>query len=937
MRRSLAVNPTERADEVTEEPEPPDSLLEALAATPGGEVLARGTVLDEQYRILRVLGEGGMGVVYLARDLRLARDVAVKLGNEQSSSSFGRLAREALALAQLSHPNVVVIHQVGEIDGRAYVAMEYVPGGTAREWCRDRRGWREIVALYVAAGQGLAAAHAAGLVHRDFKPDNVLVGGDGRPRVADFGLAHAGEVASPASAAGATQAGARAGTPAYMAPEQALGGAVDARADQYAFCASLWEALLGVRPFADAAPREALAPALREEPRRPGHARVPRHVEAALRRGLRGEADARWPSLGPLLAELRRDPARRRARVALAAGGVFAGALALGMAATSRRADAAAACAGATAELTSVWNAARAIQLRATEVRRGAADEVIAAVDRWGSEWRAGYRAVCEAGLGAWSAQLHDRGVACLAQRKRQLATTVDVLATAAGASPDRAVEALPSPAACSDPAYLTASVPPPGDPARAALVRVAQAELTRVRALTLVGDVPRARSVLAAVATMVELAGYPPLAAQLDLERGRTTLMYGDDRASLELLQRAYFAARMARDCELAAAAASEATVALIDLSRDRDASDWARLAVVEAEVAAAPQAELAALRAVAAASLIGSDLSRAVGDASRYVDQARRYANAGLGDALVLRAQALDRVGDAARALADLDEADRLQLARHGASAPARSTIATTRSMILNRARRFDEAIASARDGLAIAAQTEQSDGALIGGALSALGAALKDAGRLDEALAVMDRSLAESRAHDGEHSYNFASDLNNRADLLDVMRRLDDALAQWQRAGEVFREVVGPEAIEVAMVEHNVAKALIGAGRPAEASAPAGRALAIVEHHPESSLYGTALVAVGVAEVGRRSWRAAKDALTRGLARVDASDRVWRGRAQLGLAQVALAERDPVTARALAAQARDLLSTAGLPNAAAVAGRIAAGRVRPEDLER
>ncbi|MCW5809037.1 MAG: serine/threonine protein kinase, partial [Deltaproteobacteria bacterium] len=242
---------------VDEERDEPDPLIEALAATPAGGVVPRGTVIDGQYKVERVLGEGGMGVVYLARDLKLDREVAIKVGIERSAAAIGRLAREAMALARLSHPNVVVIHQVGELGGRAFVAMEYVPGGTARTWCQGK-GRREVVALYIAAGEGLAAAHAAGLVHRDFKPDNVLVGADGRPRVADFGLARV----QLAAGVGAGMTGAL-GTPAYMAPEQFGDGEVDARADQFALCASLWEALFGERPFAE---RTTEREAIRAEP-----------------------------------------------------------------------------------------------------------------------------------------------------------------------------------------------------------------------------------------------------------------------------------------------------------------------------------------------------------------------------------------------------------------------------------------------------------------------------------------------------------------------------------------------------------------------------------------------------------------------------------------------------------------------------------------------
>ncbi len=201
--------------------------------------LARGQILDDVYRIERAIGAGGMGAVYLATDLDLSREVAIKVHVASREPGDHRLVREAAALARLAHPNVVTVFRVGWWASHPYVAMELVRGGTLRRWLSAPRTVPAILAMFAAAGEGLAAAHRAGLVHRDFKPDNVLIGDDGRPRVADFGLV----------IAGADEDVELAGTPAYMAPEQWGADGVDARADQFAFAVALWEALHGSRPF----------------------------------------------------------------------------------------------------------------------------------------------------------------------------------------------------------------------------------------------------------------------------------------------------------------------------------------------------------------------------------------------------------------------------------------------------------------------------------------------------------------------------------------------------------------------------------------------------------------------------------------------------------------------------------------------------------------
>ena len=165
----------------------------------------------ERYLIVGVLGAGAIGVVHAAYDPQLRRRVALKvLRPSASAAGAPDLLREARAMAMLQHPNVIAVHDVGDAGGRLFVAMELVDGMTLRQWLARSRSPAEAIAALVQAGRGLAAAHAAGLVHRDFKPDNVLVGHDGRVRVTDFGLARLGD----------DRDARRAGTPAYMAPEQ---------------------------------------------------------------------------------------------------------------------------------------------------------------------------------------------------------------------------------------------------------------------------------------------------------------------------------------------------------------------------------------------------------------------------------------------------------------------------------------------------------------------------------------------------------------------------------------------------------------------------------------------------------------------------------------------------------------------------------------------
>jgi predicted Ser/Thr protein kinase/tetratricopeptide (TPR) repeat protein len=438
-----------------------------VVADVGGQI--SGAKLG-RYVVLERLGAGGMGVVYAAWDPELDRRVAIKVIGERHSTSRQllrrRLKREAQTMAKLRHPNVVTVYDVGEADGRLFVAMEYVEGVNLREWARAAsRSGPELLAVFLAAGTGLAAAHAQGIVHRDFKPDNVIVAKDGRVVVLDFGLAswatspssdtdaQDGDsndplssremvVAEPSQAPldepseGAvdldmiTMPGTVLGTPAYMAPEQRRGRIADARSDQYSFCTAMWEALSGKLPFGRG--KRALVRARTE--RLVGFERrdIPASVERALRRGLAWRPEDRFAHMNALLAALAPKP-RRWPYVALA-GSLLAVSTVLavfGLAGAETPASDEE-CVDGHARVEKIWNEAAADELGRVFEQRGeaAASEwpyLRSELDRWAGNWVAVDGELCQRyGSGGAPAQQLD----CLDRQLLQLEATVEVLAT---------------------------------------------------------------------------------------------------------------------------------------------------------------------------------------------------------------------------------------------------------------------------------------------------------------------------------------------------------------------------------------------------------------------------------------------------------------------------------------------------------------------------
>jgi eukaryotic-like serine/threonine-protein kinase len=522
---------------------------------PGDPALRRGTSFD-RYVILDRIGEGGMGVVYAAYDSSLDRKVALKFLHpdraEPGAMREQRLVREAHAMARVSHPNVVVVYEVGSHEGRIFLAMEFVDGMDLRRWlAAEARSPAEIRRVFQDAGQGLAAAHAAGVTHRDFKPANVLVDARGRARVTDFGLSRVshpldgglerepnganqeesagGESSAPSPLSfPLTSTGAVLGTPSYMAPEQRGGGEADPRSDQFSFCVALYQALSGEHPF-DAGGAAALEPGLRtgegRPPRAPGS--VPRWCRQALLRGLRPDPDQRFPSMDALLAELSNRPIRRRRRIAIgvALGLFVAGAAVYGLL-VGRSSAAAPRCDLGAQRLAGVWDPARQRQTRAAFLAAGVPgvqttwDRFASSLGQRAAAWARMYDSACVATHhdGVQSPAVLDLRVECLDRKLEEMKAVVDVYSHKLDKKAlDRALEAadgLSPVSACAYVTNLRAVVPLPEDPAIRARVLDVRRRLSRAEALHDAGRFDEGHRVASELEHEAEGLRYPPLNA---------------------------------------------------------------------------------------------------------------------------------------------------------------------------------------------------------------------------------------------------------------------------------------------------------------------------------------------------------------------------------------------------------------------------------------
>jgi serine/threonine protein kinase/Tfp pilus assembly protein PilF len=905
--------------------DPDETVSQAVAgAGPRPDVAPASTV--GRYVVLDLLGVGGMGVVCTAYDPKLDRKVALKLlrdrdGTDESQASHGRarLLREAQALAKLSHPNIITVHDVDTYDDQLYIAMEYVEGRTVKEWlAEEEHGWREVVEVFVEAGRGLAAAHEAGITHRDFKPANVLMGDDGRVRVADFGLAKGREereldreverttgkrtpvtavdsgiidMMRSASASDLTQIGHSVGTPAYMAPEQHMGFGVGPHTDQFSFCVSLFEALYGVLPFAGDTIEDRfqhmVEGVLREPPR---DAQVPNWVYRALERGLRPQAADRFPDMNQLLAQLSRDPAKRRRRIAtLAAFAGLAGAAALGVYQASAGANAL--CEGAGSRLVGVWDDARrdAVHDAFVATDKPYADEawtrVESTLDAYTRRWTELHRDVCTAThvRGEQSEALLDVRMACLDRRLDQVGALVDVYAAADDTIVVKAaasVDSLDDLETCAKARVRSEKQAMPSDPDERAAIEGVQRELAVVSAKQAAGEQEGTLELAKTAADHASALPHLPTRGEAMLLLGRAFKRANEPKQARESFEEVVRTAAAAEDPDLEATGWAN----LVQVVGFQDSEAELGLALVLPAEAALSRVEDPRL---GRHTLLNNMANVRFGQGDyREAELLFREALALLeelyGPESTRSTAVLSNLASALGAQREFEKAEpiarravALTRLRYGDDHPELAGVLQNHANVLSQLDRDDEARESFEEALAIRERALPSGHAKIGDSLTSVASLYRRSGEHDRAHANYLRALEIYRESLPAGHPKFAILLNNLGALERTRGRHQQSLEHHRAALEVALERLKPEHPRVSVTHRHICRALHSLERDEEALdecrkstagyAASGKALDLAE---TLQLQASVLHAMGRSPEAER-------ALERGLDAVDEKD--------------------------------------------------------------
>jgi tetratricopeptide (TPR) repeat protein len=717
-----------------------------------------------RYELRGLLGAGGMGAVFEAFDPILDRAVAVKVLRQSRAGlddhGAGRLLREGMTMARLAHPNVIRVYDLGVESGHVYVAMELVRGCTLAEWVkRAPRAPDEIIDAYLQAGRGLAAAHEAGLVHRDFKPQNVLVGDDGRVLVTDFGLARSVGDEEPTEPfervhtplPDVTQPGKIVGTPGFMAPEQRTGDAVDARADQYSFCVAL-AGDLGT---------------------------VPARIRPAVQRGQAAAPEARFGSMRELLAQLA-PPARRWVVPAAVGGGAIAAALvAAAFVWSLGTARAPETCPAPADRLARVWGVERQRALRerfaAVDPVHGPAryDAAARAIDPYAAAWSTAHVETCKDTRvrGQQSDTMLDLRMRCLDRRLGELDGSVALLVSAKdGGELDAALGALfqlGSLAACADGEELARRTPLPSDPTQrraveALTVRIEQAEL-EARADRLLGLPARADGLVAEARAL----DHPLTLSAALATAARAHLAAGEDEAAVTALREL---------TQVAARAGDERA----------EANGWIALVATVGARQLRPDEALTLVPAASAAvhrtrDPIDLRVDLLVAEA-KVLDEGTRLA------------EALDKLGQAARLLDESGGDLPLELARRRADVLAEQARASRMDG------RTDDAVALYLAAIELDVRLFGPDSLDEAIDRHNLGETFRWAGRLPEAIEQLRGAARINRDRMGD-SPRLASNLVGIAAVLAAQNDLAGAAAAYDEAIAMLRSQVGER--DVALV--------------------------------------------------------------------------------------------------------------------------------------
>ncbi len=808
---------------------------------------AAGDKID-RYVVLDKIGEGGMGVVYAAYDPGLDRRVALKfLSPETRAPDIGeqRLVREAQAMARLSHPNVAVAYEVGVFCGQVYLAMEFVDGVDLRRWLADGpRTTSEILQVFHAAGSGLAAAHSAGIIHRDFKPENVLIDKQGRPRVTDFGLSrtrHAvdGEEYSPGPdapsptgdlAAPLTRPGAMLGTPSYMSPEQHRGLAADERSDQFAFCVSLHEALHGEHPFKGRDPTQLLHNVLAGKVVSDAASRaLARRCRQAIARGLSPSPEDRFPSMDALLAKLAEAPGRKR-RMAIAALGVL---VALGAGYELTQQDSAAAapsCDRGAESMAGIWDATRGARLLEAFRQSGVGGAeatwkgFASILDRRAGSWIEMNNQACAAThiYGVQSPETLDLRMECLQRKRQEMKDLVDVFSENLDAKTvDRAVDAadrLSLVSACADVASLRAVVPVPDDPDVRSRVASLRRGLSRSTALYEAGRFDQANEQLRPLKAQADAVGYPPLRAEISAAIAMNLSFRGEGEKAEALLFEAAKQAAKGRDWVQEA----DIWVSLV--------SNYGRLGRVQEGVLAARAAELAVDRASGTEAL-----------------RVRLMNNVG-----VVEYNA-GRLDDARK---HFELAAELSQKALGPTSPKLADAVSNLGSILTELGRMREGLVHLERSLAIRKAVLRATHPDIAYSWNGIGSAYLDLGMFQKAReafrAAYDIRKRELGTEHGETSYSLAGIADAEAGL----GHYGPAIDLYREALSIQQRTVGPRHISVGATYLQLGDAQRMAGFHREAERTLRKA---IEHNraagsPEHPNTGFALVSLGLLFNGR-----------------------------------------------------------------------------------